>query len=125
MKGKRSWNSGLTKETDERVLMYTIKQGNSRRGKKINLTDNTRNILAENCRKNFKGKKKTEEHKEKIRKNNTGKKVSKETREKLKLCQKNIKKEIVICPHCLKQGGKPAMYRHHFNNCKSNIDNIN
>ena len=25
---------------------------------------------------------------------------------------------ITICPHCNKQGGKNAMTRYHFNNCK-------
>lgn len=27
-------------------------------------------------------------------------------------------KEIVQCPYCEKTGGKPAMKRHHFENCK-------
>jgi ssDNA-binding Zn-finger/Zn-ribbon topoisomerase 1 len=27
-------------------------------------------------------------------------------------------KEIVICPKCGKSGGKPAMKRYHFDNCK-------
>jgi hypothetical protein len=29
-----------------------------------------------------------------------------------------IEKEKVQCPHCSKTGGKPAMTRFHFNNCK-------
>ena len=29
-------------------------------------------------------------------------------------------KEKVICPHCGKIGGKPAMHRHHFDRCESN-----
>jgi hypothetical protein len=28
-------------------------------------------------------------------------------------------KEIVVCPHCNKSGGKPVMIRYHFDNCKS------
>jgi hypothetical protein len=32
--------------------------------------------------------------------------------------QRNIPKEQVLCPHCNKVGGKPAMIRHHFDNCK-------
>jgi hypothetical protein len=34
------------------------------------------------------------------------------------LRQKNIKKEVVACPHCKKEGGKPTMKRWHFENCK-------
>lgn len=30
-------------------------------------------------------------------------------------------KEIVTCPYCKKQGGKPAMIRFHFDNCKFKI----
>jgi hypothetical protein len=29
-------------------------------------------------------------------------------------------KEIVTCPHCKKTGGKPVMYRYHFDKCKEN-----
>ena len=32
---------------------------------------------------------------------------------------KGISKEQVTCPHCCKIGGKPAMIRFHFDNCKS------
>ena len=32
---------------------------------------------------------------------------------------KGIPKEKVTCPHCNKTGGRPAMTRHHFDNCKS------
>lgn len=28
------------------------------------------------------------------------------------------KSKLVICPHCGKEGGEPAMKRHHFDNCK-------
>lgn len=28
-------------------------------------------------------------------------------------------KEKITCPHCEKEGGKPVMMRHHFDNCKS------
>ena len=27
-------------------------------------------------------------------------------------------KELLVCPHCNKQGGKPAMSRWHFDMCK-------
>ena len=45
--------------------------------------------------------------------------ASDESNRKRKEKQSNIKKEKVICPHCKKIGGKPAMLRHHFNNCKN------
>lgn len=31
---------------------------------------------------------------------------------------KGHKKEVISCPHCNKTGGKPAMMRFHFDNCK-------
>jgi len=35
---------------------------------------------------------------------------------------KNIQKERVTCPHCQKSGGKPAMVRYHFDNCKHKLN---
>jgi len=32
--------------------------------------------------------------------------------------KKGYKHAIVVCPHCGKEGGKPVMGRHHFDNCK-------
>ena len=34
------------------------------------------------------------------------------------LKQSGVKKEKIMCPHCGMLGGKPAMLRHHFDNCK-------
>ena len=42
---------------------------------------------------------------------------SEETRKKISEANKG-KHPIVICPHCLKEGGRNNMYRWHFNNCK-------
>jgi hypothetical protein len=39
--------------------------------------------------------------------------------------QSGIKKEKITCPYCNKIGGKPAMTRHHFENCKEKIIFIN
>jgi hypothetical protein len=36
----------------------------------------------------------------------------------MSLAKKGNPKEKVICPYCGKEGGKPAMARYHFNNCK-------
>ena len=44
---------------------------------------------------------------------------SQEHREKLRERNLGIKQNIVACPHCGKEGGKRALKRWHFNNCKS------
>ena len=44
--------------------------------------------------------------------------VSTETKVKMSDAKKGIKKEIVTCPYCQKTGGKPAMMRFHYDNCK-------
>lgn len=41
-----------------------------------------------------------------------------ETKKKMSVAKLGIKKEQVECPHCGKLGGKPAMIRFHFDNCK-------
>lgn len=67
----------------------------------------------------------TEEAKEKAREKlkgripwNKGIPVTEESNKKRKEKQSNIPKEIAQCPFCNKLGGKPAMIRHHFTNCK-------
>ncbi len=95
----------------------------------------------ENLRRKATGKKHTPETKAAISKSCTGArknyKHSAETLEKLRLSHKlkprthstNTKskisnsmvgriKEEIVCPHCGKSGGKPAMTRWHFDNCK-------
>jgi hypothetical protein len=75
------------------------------------------------------GKKQSEEFKEQKRKmfleNNPGKNKSEETRKKISMAhkgkpskQKGIKRKIVRCPHCDKEGGDGMMQRWHFDNCK-------
>lgn len=39
-------------------------------------------------------------------------------RKKVGDASRGKKKEVVLCPHCGKAGGKPAMVRYHFENCK-------
>lgn len=77
-------------------------------------------------------KPKTEEHKQKIsecmkdrtpwNKDRIGvQQHSDETKLKISIALKGKKLGlygITICPHCNKQGGKNAMTRYHFNNCK-------
>jgi hypothetical protein len=49
---------------------------------------------------------------------NKGVPVTEESNIKRKLAQSGILKPKITCPHCGKLGGKPAMIRHHFDNCK-------
>jgi hypothetical protein len=83
------------------------------------------------------GKHHTEETKQKISKKNAGKKKPPRTEEHKRnnalaikgykhtdTAKQNMSKahlgtkhEIVKCPHCNKEGGKPAMTRNHFDNC--------
>lgn len=65
-----------------------------------------------------KGKKFSEEAKKNISDALKGKKHSEETKRKMSDAKKGIKKEIVTCPYCQKTGGKPAMMRYHYDNCK-------
>lgn len=43
---------------------------------------------------------------------------TKEQNEKIGNSLRGIKKQKVICSHCLKEGGDQAMRRWHFDNCK-------
>jgi hypothetical protein len=49
-----------------------------------------------------------------------GKHLSEETKDKIRLANKGKKKPLVVCPHCGKEGGRGAMGRWHFDNCKFN-----
>ena len=49
---------------------------------------------------------------------NKGIPVSNKSNIKRKEKQTGILKPVIICPYCAKSGGKPAMIRHHFKNCK-------
>lgn len=74
-----------------------------------------------------KGKPKSEEHKRKLSESHKGKKLSEETKRKMSESQKGKPKSEehkrklgapVTCPYCQKTGGKNAMGRWHFENCK-------
>jgi hypothetical protein len=58
------------------------------------------------------------EMREKISKTLKGVVHSKESCEKRSKTMSGKPKPTVKCPHCGKEGGKPAMMKHHFDNCK-------
>ena len=91
------------------------------------------------------GYKQTSEHKEKIRQKNLGLKrteeqirniseahkgqnawnkgqtlipLSEEHKKKISKAKKGIKQNLIKCPYCDKEGGKPIMKRWHFEKCK-------
>jgi group I intron endonuclease len=81
----------------------------------------------------LKGKPKSEEHIRKISDAFKGRKISEETKRKISDAQKGKKhsaeskrkmsemargRGVKTCPYCQKTGGKNAMTRYHFDNCK-------
>lgn len=90
---------------------------------------------SKNISKGLKGHKKSEETLKKMsevmkgdKNPNYGKPRSEETKRKMSLSHQGKHstepKPRVTCPHCKKEGGKPAMYRYHFDNCKLSIVDI-
>lgn len=69
------------------------------------------------------GRKLSKQHKDKIGQTNkiklTGRTLDATHKQKIGESNSGKKREIVVCPHCNKAGGKPAMYRFHFSNCSS------
>jgi hypothetical protein len=85
------------------------------------ITDAVRNKISATLTGFNKGVSKTEEHKIHIRLAKLGDKNPMYGKEPWNKGIKGINlgcKEKVTCPHCNKEGGKPAMIRHHFDNCK-------
>lgn len=75
-----------------------------------------------------KGTTQSVEHRKKNSEANLGRILSNETKVKMSLSKigkesplKGMKKEILICPYCNKTGGKGAMQRWHFTQCKQRI----
>lgn len=78
------------------------------------------------------GKKHTEEFKNSRRyyflKNNPGKNKTQETKDKISMSKKGLKSKtkgvrrlVIKCPYCIKEGGIGIMQRWHFDNCKLNL----
>jgi len=100
----------FTQSEETRKKMSESKKGKKRRP----FTEEHKRKISESK----KGKKLSEECKRKISESKKGRKFSEEVKEKISDAHKGIKKEIVTCPYCQKTGGKPAMKRYHYDNCK-------
>lgn len=117
---KKPWNYGLTKETSIILKRNGEKHSEKFRTGNINtknMGEKTKSGLIK-ISETHKNKPKSEEHKRKLSEVNKGKKMSLETKIKMSLSRKGKKQKTLVCPHCNKSGGT-AMYRWHFNNCKS------
>jgi len=69
--------------------------------------------------KSSKGKKKSEEFKEKLRKPKT-----KDHATNISIARTGKPQKIVICPHCFKEGGSQVMKRWHFDNCSLQLSKM-
>lgn len=115
---KSPWNKG-------QKLEYDVWN----KGKKLGPhTEERKQLLSKKAIENGLGKYKSETHKKSLS-DSIREKYRSDPVYKEKVRQASLRgaektrgksKEIVECPYCGKQGGKPAMIRHHFNNCKDN-----
>lgn len=65
------------------------------------------------------GQKRTFKNKEEWKKKLSSKKIGKVAHNKgISGPLLGTKKEVITCPHCMKQGGKPSMMKWHFDKCK-------
>lgn len=124
--GKEPWNKGKTKKTDQRISSAADKSKKSLYNTdRPQISDRTKQQLSEKARERGLGKVKTEKHRNSIKHyarafaaTDEGKQKLEQMKNKSLEATKGVKKERVVCPHCLKEGGKPAMIRFHFDNCK-------
>ena len=107
-----NWGKTHTEETRRKISEAVT-------GKKH--TEETKRKMSETR----KGVPKSEEHRQNISKALTGenhpmwgKNHTEEARRKMSEAHKGIPKPKITCPWCGKTGGKPAMSRHHMDNCK-------
>ncbi len=115
------------KEKAESITKKIIKSNTGKkRSNKFKIEQSKRFIGANNP---MFGKVQTEEFKESKRnyflKNNPGKNKTQETKDKISKSKKGvlsktkgIKRLIIKCPYCIKEGGIGIMHRWHFDNCK-------
>lgn len=83
--------------------------------------------LIENLRNHNTGRKLSIKHKQKISNSKKGcsgfigshtEESKNKIRDRMKQVASRNPKQLVICPHCGKTGGKPVMNRYHFDKCK-------
>lgn len=124
---KEPWNKGKTKETDNRINEYSAKQKEHDYNKnRPSMSEEAKKNLSDIAKINELGKNKSEEHIKNISKTMKTlvetdplyKQRLLENSKKAADITRGVPKEKVKCPFCNKIGGKPAMKRFHFENCK-------
>lgn len=114
MFGKPSWNSGK-KGLQKWSSGERMKISKRNKGRKFSEEIKKKMSLA------TKGKPKSLEHRKKLSMANIGKKMPDYLKNKLIQINKTRPQIDFICPHCQKSGKGSAMFRWHFDNCKSKI----
>jgi hypothetical protein len=115
-------NKKHTKATKEKLRIANIGKKMSKEAKEKMSKNNFARRDPDRQRKHAKkiaSYKKTAEQKEKIRQSllNTLSQIKNNTGKHFNLGKK---REVLVCPHCKKQGaGKHVMFRYHFDNCKN------
>lgn len=112
----------LSEETKIKISKATKGENNPRFG--VIISEETRDKISRSNKgktSHMKGKNHSEESKMKMRESSKGKIVSKETKEKISKSKKGIPFSKLTCSHCNKVGGKGAMKRWHFDNCKHKV----
>lgn len=127
---KTPWNKGKTRDTDNRVNEYSLKQKENTYNKhRSPMSQETRKKLSNVAKDNNLGKNKSETHVKNISKAMKNlvetdpiyKQRLLENSKKAADITRGVPKEKIKCPHCNKVGGKPAMKRFHFENCKEKL----
>ena len=124
---KTPWNKGKNKDNDIKIKEYSLKQKEHLYNKdRPEMSQETRKKLSDNAKNNDLGKNKSDAHIKNISK--TMKNLVKtdplykqrllENSKKAADITRGVPKEKIKCPYCNKVGGKPAMKRFHFDNCK-------
>ena len=97
VKGQSPYNKGVPCTPEKVALLRGYRLGKPSPRKGVILSQDIRDKISASKM----GTKLTQEHKDKVRKANLGR-----------------KHRVVVCQHCQKSGGIPAMKRWHFDNCR-------
>ncbi|PPD54336.1 MAG: hypothetical protein CTY12_03325 [Methylotenera sp.] len=123
--GKDPWNKGLTKETSSIIQEKTnrwlenYQPENHPHFNKPRSEETKQKISI-----GLSGIPKSTEHKQKLSNVNKGKVLSEETKQKMSQSRKGQICPILTCPHCGKLGKGSAMYKWHFDNCRSKLYSV-